>query len=141
MRLFLMPGVAHCMGGDGNDQVDWLTPLMSWVELKRAPEKIIAGKSAERAAPMMGGGGAPQARLPYSKPAPALASKRPIYPYPMIAKYTGNGDPNDAANYLPAKSPVKLPQSFGADIMRLIAPDNQKNYVVRDGKLLVVFSP
>jgi hypothetical protein len=69
---------------------------------------------------------------------PTLKSARPLYPYPMAARFAGKGDPNDPANYAPARSPVGLPQAFGADIMSLIAPDNQKNYVVREGRLVAL---
>jgi feruloyl esterase len=31
-RLFLQPGVAHCTGGAGPDAMDFLTPLVQWVE-------------------------------------------------------------------------------------------------------------
>jgi feruloyl esterase len=50
LRYFLLPGVGHCGNGDGPSQIDVLTPLMAWTELKRPPEKIVVGKTA-------GGGG------------------------------------------------------------------------------------
>jgi feruloyl esterase len=44
-RLFLAPGMAHCRGGDGPDQVDWLGALDSWVEKGTAPEELPATKA------------------------------------------------------------------------------------------------
>ena len=39
-RLFLIPGMFHCgSGGVGCDTVDWLTPIVDWVEKGAAPEK------------------------------------------------------------------------------------------------------
>jgi feruloyl esterase len=140
MRLYLLPGVEHCGRGDGYDQVDWLSPLMAWTELKRAPAAVVTGKSMEPQ-PMMGPppGGAAAVTTPYARPAPKLAATRPVYPYPYIPHYSGKGDPNDAASYTQAKSPVQLPQDFGNNVaLQLFGPDNQKNYGVRDGKLVVL---
>jgi feruloyl esterase len=33
-----------------------------------------------------------------------VAFTRPIYPYPDVAKYLGQGDPNDAANFSRVRS-------------------------------------
>jgi len=40
VRLFLMPGVLHCGGGPGPQQVDWLTALDKWVSAGKAPDEI-----------------------------------------------------------------------------------------------------
>ncbi|STV72910.1 hydrolase [Klebsiella pneumoniae] len=50
LRLFLLPGVAHCGNGEGYDQIDLLTPLMRWTEEGIAPQEIMAGKRATAAA-------------------------------------------------------------------------------------------
>ncbi len=44
-RLFLAPGVGHCSGGPGPDQVDWLTVIENWVEKGQAPEEVPATKA------------------------------------------------------------------------------------------------
>ncbi len=44
MRLYMMPGMAHCMGGPGPDQVDWLSHLENWVERGQPPTNVVAGK-------------------------------------------------------------------------------------------------
>jgi len=36
-------------------------------------------------------------------PATPVAFTRPVYPYPLHAKYKGTGDPNDAANFAPVE--------------------------------------
>lgn len=138
MRLFLIPGVGHCGGGPGFPQIDVLTPLMAWTEMKQAPQMIIAGKTANqemgRGGP--GGPGGGQASRPYAQPARPTTATRPVYPYPYVAKYKGTGDPNDAANYTPAKVPEALPLVFNTEAAKLIGPDNQKFYHVESGVLV-----
>lgn len=165
MRLFLLPGVGHCGGGDGYDQVDLLSPLMAWTEMQQTPAALIAGKTAARQqmgppggeAPMAGGapaagnmgaasaatvmaaaqgGGMGPRSSPVASAAPPLLATRPVYAYPYIPRYTGKGDPKDAANYEQVKSPVKLPQVFSSALEKLIGPNNQKNYTVKNGKLV-----
>jgi feruloyl esterase len=43
-RLFMVPGMAHCGGGDGTSSFDMLTALEKWVEGKHAPERIEASR-------------------------------------------------------------------------------------------------
>ncbi len=74
VRLFLAPGVLHCRGGDGPDQIDTLTAMEQWVERGQAPATIIATKASS----------------PLS---------RPLCPYPLEAKYKGSGDTNDPVNF------------------------------------------
>ena len=50
LRLFLIPGMYHCGGGDGLTSVDALTPLMAWVEGGDAPDSLIASRSDADAA-------------------------------------------------------------------------------------------
>ena len=156
LRLFLLPGVGHCGGGDGDAQVDLLTPLMAWTELQRAPARLLTGKTAGGGmgpggpggpGPKPGGeGGPPPAggRLhadpfpssPVATPdAPTLAT-RPVYPYPAIARYVGHGDVNDAANYRPAASPVKRPLVFDSLAATLVGPGNQKTWRAEGGALV-----
>lgn len=177
MRLFLLPGVGHCGGGDGYSQIELLAPLMAWTELQRAPAALLTGKPAQQAmGPMAGpppggeggggmggpegaggpppgapGGTGPSAPGGANAPrlhAPVMASNpvaradakplatRPVYPYPAIARYTGQGDPKDAANYQPGQTSVARPLQFNSWAEQLIGPDNQKNYGVVNGKLV-----
>jgi feruloyl esterase len=83
-RLFLIPGMNHCMGGAGALTVDWLAVIEEWVERGKAPFGVVgehAGRGAE----------------------PSFT--RPLYPYPAYAKYKGRGDPNRAENFAPAGVP------------------------------------
>lgn len=128
-RFFLLPGVGHCQGGEGPDQFDVLSPIMAWTELNRAPEMLLAGKTANR----QGGGG--QGHILPQPAAPTLYT-RPIFPYPQVAQYTGKGDVNDATNYKAARPALKTPQQFAPEIMQFFGPDNQKFYQVENGKLV-----
>lgn len=46
-RLFLLPGVLHCGGGPGCDNVDWVSLIVDWVEKSKAPDQAIALKTVE----------------------------------------------------------------------------------------------
>ena len=39
-RLFMVPGMNHCAGGDGATQIDWLTALDAWVDDHKPPDSI-----------------------------------------------------------------------------------------------------
>lgn len=155
MRLFILPGVGHCSGGDGPAQVDVLIPLMAWTELNQAPRMLLVGKTANQNETMgpgipgpggPGGPGGPNGpggpggpgggKPPYSSPAQPTMYTRPVYPFPYIAHFTGKGDPKDAGNYEPVKSLVSAPQVFNTEATKLIGPNNQKFYHVENGQLV-----
>jgi hypothetical protein len=71
-RLFLLPGVLHCGGGPGPDDVDWIKIMRDWVENGIAPERVIVSKTTDGKTTMT----------------------RPVFPYPRKAVYDGKGDPN-----------------------------------------------
>ena len=75
LKLYLVPGMAHCGGGVGHANVDWLTPLVSWVENGIEPGAIVGSRTA---------GG--------------VTTTRPHCPYPQEAVLTG-ADENHAASY------------------------------------------
>lgn len=77
-RLFMVPGMGHCGGGDGPASFDMLAALEQWVEGKKAPDQI------------------PAAHLTGGKP----DRTRILCPYPQAATYKGTGDANDAANFM-----------------------------------------
>jgi feruloyl esterase len=81
VRLFMVPGMSHCGGGPGPNKFDAFGPLVSWVEHKEAPERIIASHSAKD----------------------AVDRTRPLCPYPMTAQFTGQGSIDDAANFVCSK--------------------------------------
>jgi feruloyl esterase len=76
LKLYLVPGMAHCGGGVGHGTVDWLSPLVDWVENEVAPEAIVGARTT---------GG--------------VTSTRPHCPYPQEAVYDGTGEVNDAESY------------------------------------------
>ena len=76
-RLFMVPGMAHCAGGPGLNDIAPFESLETWVEEGLAPEKIIANR-------VEGG---------------VKKMTRPVCPYPEVARYKGAGDTNDAANF------------------------------------------
>jgi hypothetical protein len=77
-RLFMFPGVLHCGGGVAPNTFDLLTPLMNWVENRAAPSKVVASQSDN--------GG-------------TVIRTRPVFPYPLVARYDGTGSTDDAANF------------------------------------------
>jgi feruloyl esterase len=63
--------------GYGTDVFDAFTPLMDWVENGKAPT-VIQAKQIKENKPVM---------------------TRPLCPYPQSARYSGNGDLKDGANF------------------------------------------
>ncbi len=141
LRLFLLPGVGHCSGGEGPAQIDVLSPLMAWVEQQQKPEMIVAGKTANQRNTIPGegmpGSAAAAVRMPYALPAQPVVLTRPVFPFPNIARYDGKGDRNDPASYQPMKSSVQIPQALNSHAMTLIGPDNHAFYKAENGQLVV----
>lgn len=77
LRLFMVPGMAHCGGGPGPNQVNWIAALERWRESGIAPDQLIASRVNDNRGNMT----------------------RPICPYPKIAQYNGVGSTNDATNF------------------------------------------
>lgn len=133
MRLFLFPGMGHCGGGEGPSQFDILTPLMTWVEGHHAPEKIIAGRPDPSLGPQdmppHGAKAGPHDKpkgpdafggLEPRQPQPVNRT-RPIYPYPQVAKYSGQGSVDEAANFTaatPASAAAAIPTWLGNHFYR-----------------------
>ncbi len=69
-RLFLIPGAGHGNGGVGSGATE---AVIRWVEEGVAPEKLINRGQNGRT--------------------------RPLFPYPELAKYKGEGSTDDAANF------------------------------------------
>jgi poly(3-hydroxybutyrate) depolymerase len=79
VRFFAVPGMNHCGGGPSTDRYDAFNALVSWVETKNAPERIVA-----TAGPMT----------------PWPNRTRPLCLYPAYARYKGMGSVEDAANFV-----------------------------------------
>jgi feruloyl esterase len=90
VRLYPVPGMGHCSGGPATDQVDYITPLVNWVERGVAPGALIA---QARGAGNVGGVNA-------EVPADWAADRsRPLCPYPSVARYRGTGSLDSAASF------------------------------------------
>jgi feruloyl esterase len=81
LRLFMVPGMAHCGGGPGETHFDTLDAVVDWVEHGKAPNRIIA------------------TRLPLDEPTKTSDVSRPLCPYPQKAQYKGSGATSDAASF------------------------------------------
>ena len=77
MRLFMVPGMNHCRGGDGPNEFDLVGALEQWSEQGKAPDSLLATH----------------------RTAGKVDRTRPICPYPQVAKYKGAGSIDEAANF------------------------------------------
>jgi feruloyl esterase len=94
MRLYMIPGMNHCYGGEGAYSIDYLSSLEAWVE-QGTPPDVLRSVHPRDELPTTFSWGAPPL------PAADVAFARPVYPYPAEPRYTGHGDASDSANYLP----------------------------------------
>ena len=82
VRLFVRPGVTHCMGGPGPDGTNYIAALERWVDSGVAPEKLDA---------------------PYAAPVPGRPHTgeggRIICAHPNVVTYDGSGAPNDPGSF------------------------------------------
>ncbi|MFF8862978.1 tannase/feruloyl esterase family alpha/beta hydrolase [Streptomyces sp. NPDC015139] len=69
-RLFLLPGVAHCGGGQGPSTFDALTALVDWVTEGKAPASLPTRSVAADG---------------------TTTDARPVYPFPYVARHTHAG--------------------------------------------------
>jgi feruloyl esterase len=76
-RLFMVPGMNHCRGGEGPDTFDLLTALEEWREHGKAPDAIRAS------------------HLESGK----VVRTRPLCPYPEVSHYRGAGSTDEAAHF------------------------------------------
>jgi feruloyl esterase len=81
VRLYMLPGVAHCSGGEGPDRINLIDPIMAWVEDGIAPDAILLSRKS------------------YGR----TLQTRPVFPFPKTARYSGKGDPNQADSFVPAR--------------------------------------
>jgi hypothetical protein len=118
-RLYLMPGMGHCSGGEGPSAFDLLTPMMAWVERGQAPNSIETKQAPPRnlnANPPGRQSAGAHPTLLVNAPAAFIPRSRPVYPYPYLATYRGAGNPNLARNWVrgPA-APLTVPAWAGSD--------------------------
>ena len=77
VRLFMVPGMGHCGGGDGPNTFDMIKALEMWREHGHAPASIEAAKVADG----------------------QVIRTRPLCPYPQVAKYKGTGSIDRAESF------------------------------------------
>jgi hypothetical protein len=74
-RLFAVPGMGHCSSGATLERFDLLSAVVDWVEKDRAPDAVVAT-------------------------GPAFPGRsRPLCAWPQLARYKGQGNPEDAASF------------------------------------------
>ena len=84
LRLFMVPGMAHCSGGEGPSAIDTLATLDTWTPSGRAPDRLIANS------------------LP-GKP----AISRPLCTFPQTAHYEGDGSITKETSFSCALPPAR----------------------------------
>ncbi len=77
-RLYLVPGVGHCGGGEGFPNIDLVSQITAWVEQGTAPNSVMTYQTDS---------------------SNNVTASRPVYPYPAVALYNGTGDWHSGANY------------------------------------------
>ena len=76
-RLFMVPGMAHCSGGNGASSFDMVSVLERWVEQGVAPGEVEAKRLRSG----------------------AVDRTRRLCAWPRAARYSGQGDPDSAASF------------------------------------------
>jgi Tannase and feruloyl esterase len=77
MRLFMVPGMGHCGGGEGPNTFDMMIPLEQWVEKGQAPARVVASHNTNG----------------------KVDRTRPLCAYPQVARHTGTGSTDEAENF------------------------------------------
>jgi feruloyl esterase len=80
-RVFMVPGMYHCRGGEAPNVFEFLPHLVRWVERGEAPDGVVARQIRDG----------------------RVVRSRPLFAYPYVARYAGVGDVNDAANWVRAE--------------------------------------
>ena len=76
-RLFMVPGMNHCRGGNATDRFDAVTAMVNWVENGTAPDMLAAWRIRDG----------------------RTDRTRPLCPYPQAAIYKGSGSVDDGGNF------------------------------------------
>jgi feruloyl esterase len=77
VRLFMVPGMGHCGGGDGTSTFNMKAALSQWVEQGHAPEEVPASRVRNG----------------------QTDRTRPLCAFPKVAKYKGSGSTDDASSF------------------------------------------
>lgn len=106
-RMYLLPGVGHCGGGEGLANIDLVTQVTGWVEQSSAPAAVATYRTDATTGD--------------------VSASRPVYPYPAVAQYKGTGDYKDAANWVSGTAlyNVRTPAWAGAMFYTPYTPKQQ----------------
>jgi feruloyl esterase len=77
IRLFMVPGMGHCGGGEGPNTFDRVGALELWLGTGKAPTQMVASHSTDG----------------------KVDRTRPLCPYPQVARYKGSGSTDEAVNF------------------------------------------
>jgi feruloyl esterase len=78
VRMFMVPGMGHCGGGEGPNVFDTVTVLEEWKEKGKAPAEMLASRIEDG----------------------KVVRTRPLCPYPQLAQYKGSGSIDKAENFV-----------------------------------------
>jgi feruloyl esterase len=78
VRLFLVPGMGHCGGGDGPSTFDMMAAIRGWVESGQAPREVPASRVRNG----------------------QVDRTRPLCAFPNVARYKGTGSTDDASKFV-----------------------------------------
>ncbi len=78
VRVFPVPGLCHCGGGQATDNYDAFGALVDWVEHGKVPDYLVGTASPAT---------------------PWPERQRPICAYPTVARYDGKGDPEKLSSF------------------------------------------
>jgi feruloyl esterase len=76
-RLFMVPAMDHCGGGEGPNTFDSIRVIEEWVEAGKVPERIVASQLKDG----------------------KVIRSHPLCPFPEVAVYNGTGSTDSGANF------------------------------------------
>jgi hypothetical protein len=77
----MVPTMYRCLGGYRLSEFDPFPELVAWVEQGQAPDRVVANQREANG---------------------EVVRSRPVFPYPLRARYVGSGSIDDARNFTPA---------------------------------------
>ncbi|QUD90226.1 tannase/feruloyl esterase family alpha/beta hydrolase [Phenylobacterium montanum] len=93
LRLFMIPGMNHCSGGEGPSSIDTLAAIDQWASSSKAPDRLIAAR-------LPGPLGAPEPKQP--------PMTRPLCAYPATDRYKGVGPADQADSFVCTRTKPKV---------------------------------
>ncbi|HKE87381.1 MAG TPA: DUF6351 family protein [Vicinamibacterales bacterium] len=78
VRVFMVPGMGHCGGGNGTSSFDFVPVLDEWADRGQAPTRVNASRVRDG----------------------KVDRTRPLCAWPQVARYKGSGSIDDEANFV-----------------------------------------